>query len=115
MEKLSLPTEWIRNIMNCIETTRMSIVLNGKRLKWFKSSRGIRQGDAISPYLFVLYMERLGNIIHSVVDTREWKPVKLSRNDPYLSHLFFADDLILFAEASVDEIKVIQESLTGFV
>ena len=99
LEKLGLPMEWVTNIMSCIENPTMSIIWNGKKLEKFRPSRGIRQGDVMSQ-IFVLCMERLGNIIHTAVHSSTWKPIQLSRNGPSISHLFFVDDLILFAEAS---------------
>ena len=63
LEMLGLLNTWIRSIMNYEETTRMSVLWNGKKMDWFKPTRGICQG-AISPYLFVLCMERLGHIIN---------------------------------------------------
>ena len=89
----------------------MSVVWNGKHLNWFKPSRGIRQGDAISPYIFNLCMEMLGRLIYSAVESGRWKPIKLSRAGPRLSHLFFVDDLILFIEALVDQIQVVMDPI----
>uniref|UniRef100_A0A151UFK2 Ribonuclease H protein At1g65750 family n=1 Tax=Cajanus cajan TaxID=3821 RepID=A0A151UFK2_CAJCA len=77
----------------------------------FSPSHGIRQGDPISPYLFVLCMERLFQLITSTVESQQWRPIKLSRDGPLLSHLAFADDLILFAEATSDQVEVIQSCL----
>ena len=48
LDLVGLPNPWIRNIMKCVETTRMSINWNGKLLDWFKPLRGIQQGDGIS-------------------------------------------------------------------
>ena len=87
---------------------------NGKKLEWFLPSRGIRQGDAISPYLFVLCMELLNHVISNVVESRTWKPIQLSKIRPNLSHLFFADDLILFAEAWMGQIKAVMKCLEIF-
>lgn len=50
----SFNTDWSRNIMHCVESSYMSILWNGEPMKRFKPSRGIRQGDAMSPFLFVL-------------------------------------------------------------
>ena len=114
VEHVRLLESWIRNVMHYIETVRMSIVWNGKKLDWFIPTRGIRQGDAISPYLFVLCMERLGHVISKAVGEGSWKPVKLSKHRPPLSHILFAYDLLLFVEASRDQIDVILNCLDKF-
>ena len=75
---------------------------------------GIRHGDAISPYLFVVCAERLGHLIQLVVSSGIWKPIQLARSGPYLSRLFFADDLILFAEAFEDQTRTIMQCLNKF-
>ena len=92
----------------------MTIIWNGKRLDWFKPSKGIRQGDSISPYLFVLYLKRIGHIIQDVVENGRWKPICLPQNDLGLSHLFFANDLILFPNVFVDQMKTVMECLEVF-
>ncbi|XP_019189019.1 PREDICTED: uncharacterized protein LOC109183394 [Ipomoea nil] len=99
--KVSLNDTWTRNIMHCVEGAEMSILWEGRKLDSFKPERGVRQGDSISPYLFVLCIERLCHIITEAVTQGRWKGIKVSRNGPSsISHLFFADDMVLFAEAS---------------
>lgn len=78
------------------------MLLNGEALEKFTLSRGIRQGDPLSLYLFVLCMKRLSHIISTAVENKFWKPIKVGKNGPCLSHLAFVDDLILFAEAYLD-------------
>ena len=85
-----------------------------KKLVSFKPTGGIRQGDAISPYLFVLCMESLGVLIQDAVKRKEWTPIKLAQNGPPLSHFFSVDDLIIFAEATTDQIRVIMKCLETF-
>lgn len=68
----------------------------------------------MSPYLFVLCMERLGHLIRDRVSEKRWRPVHLGRNGLPLSHLFFADDLFLFAEASIQQAHAIKDSLNQF-
>lgn len=89
--------------MGCVETARLTPLWKGKQLDWVKPNRGIRQGNAISPYLFVLRMEKLGHIIHEEVKAGRWKGIKTSRYGPNLTHLFFDDDLVLFSEASQEQ------------
>lgn len=72
------------------------ILWNGAKSDSFIPARGVRQGYPLSPYLFVLCIERLAHGIKEAVNCGQWTPVKLSRNGPSLTHLFFADDLILF-------------------
>lgn len=64
----------------------------------------MRQGDPISPYLFVLALERLGHKIQDLVDSGSWRPLKFGRgNGPCLSHISFADYLVLVAVASLEQ------------
>lgn len=74
----------------------------------------MRQGDPLSPYLFVLCMERLGHLIKPSVEAGLWKGIKVSRTGPCLSHLFFADDLVLFSEASQVQMREIRKCLEVF-
>ena len=99
---------------HCIETVRMSIIWNGIKLNWCRPTRGIRQGDPMSPYLFVLCMERLGHAINKLVTKGLWKPITHSKHGPLFSHLFFADDLLLFAEATEEHIKIILDCFDSF-
>lgn len=84
---------WIMNIMACITSTRMAILWEGDKLEWFNPSRGIRQGDSISPfiYLFIYFlcMERLSQLIHKSISRGKWKPISVACNGQLISHLFF--------------------------
>lgn len=105
---------WVRNIMECITKARLSINWNGETLEEIAPTRGIRQGDPMSPYIFVLCIERLSQMIIEAEKKGKWKGVRLSRNGPSLTHLFFADDMILFGEASENQLKVMMDCLNVF-
>ena len=77
-------------------------------------TRGIRQGDPLSLYIFVLCMERLAHLISAEVQNGGWKPMSMARNAPKLSHLFFVYDLVLFAKASFDQVAIITKVLDTF-
>ena len=93
------PHKMISLIMSCISSSSISVLFNGGCLEPFLPSWGIRQGDPLSPYLFILWMELLGFLIDDMCVNKLWNPLKASQSGPAFSHLFFADDLILFAKA----------------
>ncbi|CAL2228907.1 unnamed protein product [Prunus armeniaca] len=98
----------------CIKSVKYQAILNGELTERFSPSAGIRQGDHFSPYIFVLCMEKLSHIINDHVSSGTWKSVKVARNGPAISHLFFADDLILFGEASIHQAKLMKHCLDLF-
>lgn len=64
---MGLKDDWVRNIMHCVESSCMVLLWNEEKLDWFCPGRGIRQSDALSPYLFALCMERLSHVIYKEV------------------------------------------------
>ncbi|XP_031099664.1 uncharacterized protein LOC116003863 [Ipomoea triloba] len=105
---------WTRNIMECVSTPRLAVLWNGQKSDWFTPQRGLRQGDSISPLLFVLCMERLSHLILDSIKQEKWKWIKICRNGPHVSHLFFADDLILFGEATMEQAVEMKKCLDAF-
>lgn len=69
-------------IMSGVSASSLSILWNGSRLEPFNPGRGLRQGDPLSQYLFVLCMERLPLYIESLVDMGRWKPLRVSVGGP---------------------------------
>jgi hypothetical protein len=98
-----------------VSSATLSINWQGTASDPFSSTRGLRQGDPISPYLFILCLERLGHSIQDAVVMGNWKPFKVGRGiGPAISHMCFADDLILVAEASSDQSNLIRSILKEF-
>ena len=108
------PSNLVKIIMSCVSTSSISVLVNGNALDAFYPSRGIRQGDPLSPYLFILCMEYLGNLIEEKCSKDSWCPLKASWGNLSISHLFFADDLILFAKVDNEICDVIPEVLRIF-
>lgn len=101
-------------IMYTITTASLSVIWNGRILESFEPQRGIRQGDPLAPYLFLLCMEVLSVNIHQAVDQGEWSPICLSRYGPRISHLFFADDLLLFGATTDHQVSQTEGILRDF-
>ena len=114
LQQTGIPIQLSRLIMECVTSVSMNILWNGEVTKAFAPGRGIRQGDPLSPYLFVLCIERLSHGITNAVMDGNWRPIRLAKNGTPLTHLFFADDLILFAEASIDQAYVIETILDNY-
>lgn len=100
--------------MNCVTETSLSILWNGSPLPEFRPTRGLRQGDPLSPYLFVICMEKLSHMINVKVEKNKWCGLKVSKNGPSISHLFYADDLVIFAKDDVEACRNIMITLNLF-
>lgn len=109
-----IPHEIVSIIMKCITTPTMQVIWNGQPSQSFQPGRGIRQGDPLSPYIFVLCMERLSQAINLEVSKGSWEPIKMGPHGPLLSHLFFADDLLLFSSTESKQIRLMSKLIQGF-
>ncbi|KAL0016440.1 hypothetical protein SO802_003509 [Lithocarpus litseifolius] len=105
MRKLGFNEKWISLIMMCVTTVSYSVLINGEPRGNITPSRGLRQGDPISPYLFVLCAEGLSAMIRQKEAVGLIKGVVVSRQAPLTSYLFFADDSIFFCRATMEECK----------
>lgn len=112
--RANLPMDLIEVIMSCVSTVSTSILVNGEALDPFYPSRGIRQEDLLSPYLFIFCMDFLGQLIEEKCNNKLWQPVKVSQNGPIFSHLLFADDLVFFAKADLTNCLAIRDVLDMF-
>ncbi|KAJ6889557.1 hypothetical protein NC652_030338 [Populus alba x Populus x berolinensis] len=113
LHAISLPQQLISWITTCITIVHYTINLNGAMHGFFKATRGIRQGDPLSPYLFVLAMEGLNGILsRSIQESTFHYHWRCQPNT--LTHLCFADDLMLFCRADIDSIQVLKSSLDKF-
>ena len=98
LEFFQVPSTLIALIMNMISSTRFHILWNGSPLLEVIPSRGIRQGDPLSPHLFILCLERLSIKLTEAIRNKSIHPLNF-RTGVHLSHLFFADDIFLFTRA----------------
>lgn len=100
LEKMGFPESWCSLIMRCVSSVSFSVRVNGVFTESFKPTRGIRQGDPISPYLFLLCSEGLSCMLKNIGPLYVSRGVRVSRNAPWISHLLFADDCLIFTQAS---------------
>ena len=99
-------------MLACISSVSYSVLINGDPHGNIQPSRGLRQGDPLSPYLFLLCAEGLHSLIKQAEASGDMQGVALCRQGPKITHLFFADDSLLFTRATntaCEKIKLILE------
>lgn len=114
--KMGFHETWVRWVMQCVSTVKFHIFANGEKQASVTPSRGLRQGDPLSPYLFLLVIDVLSKLLSKGVADLRLSGIKLKPSCPILSHLFFADDAILFLKANKEEcghILEIYNSVSG--
>ena len=107
MRRMRFNERWIGMIMVCIKIISYSILVNGDPKGLIHPTRGIRQGDHWSPFLFLLCMEGLHGLISNAASSGKINGFSLCWRGPKLAHLLFADDSMLFCMSTIEECKKI--------
>ena len=107
MEKLGFCEKWVSLVLECISIVSYSIFVNGEPKGDIRPSRGLRQGDPLSPYLFLLCSEGLNRMLQKAAANDGIKGFSLCKRGPKISHLLFADDSLLFCRVSLSDLQVI--------
>ncbi|GJW01571.1 RNA-directed DNA polymerase, eukaryota, reverse transcriptase zinc-binding domain protein [Tanacetum coccineum] len=101
-------------IMTCVTSASFTVCVNGGKYRYFKSRRGLRQGDLMSPYLFTLIMEVLTLIVQRRVNRSEQFKFHWGCKGIKLTQLCFADDLLMLCNGDHKSVQVLKECLMGF-
>ncbi|GKA18700.1 RNA-directed DNA polymerase, eukaryota [Tanacetum coccineum] len=113
LKKFGFGNKWRDWIQKCLRSSRGSIIINGSPTEEFQFFKGLKQGDPLSPFLFILIMESLHLSFQSVVDVGLFKGIHLS---PLvnLSHMFYADDAVFVGQWCDDNINTLVHVLECF-
>jgi hypothetical protein len=114
MKKLGFHSTWTRWIETCISSISFSILINGSSFGMFSPGRGLRQGDPLSLFLFILGSEALSRLLYREEQSCKIRGMKIARNNPSIHHLLFADDLLLFGKASISEATIFKQCLDKY-
>ena len=96
MVRIDFSHQWIELIMRCISSVSYSFLINGTVLGSISPGRGLRQDDPLSPYLFVICAQGLCEMLVEYEQRKLFRGVSIATNCPTISHLFFADDSLIF-------------------
>lgn len=110
---MKIPTQFVKWIEGCITTSRFSLVLNGGLVGYFRGKKGLRQGDPFSPHLFAIVIEVLSKLLDAAAlkNIFSFHP-KCKRL--CLTHLAFADDLLIFTKGDLSYVTGVQKILELF-
>lgn len=114
MKRMGFSSLWVNWIAQCISTVTYSILINGNPSKTFKPSRGLRQGDPISPFLFLLCANVLSCALLHQESTKNLKGIKIGRDSQPINHLLFADDSFFFFKLDKVSPTTIQNTIAWY-
>ena len=114
MDKLGFAAKWRELLMKCVTSITYYVRINGTLRGHIVPNRGLRQGDPLSPYLFLLCAEGLSTLIKSAIASGYMGGIEVCHGVPKLSYLFFADDSLLFYKASIKECTALQRILNVY-
>ncbi|XP_043700141.1 wall-associated receptor kinase 2-like [Telopea speciosissima] len=112
--KLAFSSHWVKMVMACLSSVSYQILINGAPRGTVIPSRRIRQGDPLSPALFILCSHALSCLLLKAETEGDIKGTRVRNRAPPITHLSFADDSLLFAEGKLEELYALKTCLTTY-
>ncbi|XP_070036364.1 secreted RxLR effector protein 78-like [Nicotiana tomentosiformis] len=114
LKRFGFDDHWIDMIWRMILDVWYSIIINGTRRGFFTSSQGLKQGDPISPSLFILAAEVLSRSLNALHESADFVPFTMSSRDPLINHLVYADDIVIFTGGNNRSVKLIMKQIRNY-
>ena len=114
MQRMGFLEKWIDRVMSCVTTSSFYILINWKPYGNVLPSRGLCQGDPLSPYLFLLCAEGFTYLLTKAKNDARIYEVSICRGARRVSNLLFVDDSLLFCRASQNEVETTSEILQTY-
>jgi len=112
--RLGFHSVWVKWIRGCLESASVSVLVNGSPTEEFRPTRGLRQGDPLAPFLFIIVAEGLAGLVRQALKTNLLSGVKIGSKEVEVSFLQFADDTLFFCEESWSNVITMKAILRGF-
>ena len=112
--KLGFNGVFIGWILACVSSISFEVLVNGGKSDQFKPSRGLRQGDPLSAYLFIIGQEVFSRILDKEFTLKNIDGVKASASAPPITHVMYADDIILFSKATRNNAEAIVKCIQKY-
>ena len=114
LSRMGFHNLWITLIKGCMESATVPMLVNGSPTEEFKPTRGLRQGDPLAPFLFLVVAEGLAGIVRSASKTTLLTGLKFGRKEIEVCILQFADDTIFLCEDSFNNVVTLKAIIKGF-
>jgi hypothetical protein len=114
LTQLGFSPVFINWILQCVTTVSSSVIVNGGKTKQFIPTRGLRQGDPLSPYLFILCQEMLSRLVDQQFNLGNISSVKMNPSGPAITQVIFADNMMIFAKANRREVRILNDCLETY-
>nr|XP_043616234.1 uncharacterized protein LOC122588171 [Erigeron canadensis] len=111
---MGFPKRWSHWVFGILSSARSSILVNGSPTFEFQCHKGMRQGDPLAPFLFILVMEALSVMFKRAVEAGLVKGVEVGKDNLHISHLLYADDCVILGEWNRDNLKNVARVLRIF-
>ncbi|MFS7926579.1 putative RNA-directed DNA polymerase [Helianthus anomalus] len=114
MAQMNFPSRWRAWVMATLHSAKASVLVNGSPTGEFECTRGLRQGDPLSPFLFVIVMEALTGIMAKAVSVGLFEGINIPYDGPAISHLIYADDVMFLGGWNQSNINNLRRLLRCF-
>ncbi|RVW16135.1 putative mitochondrial protein [Vitis vinifera] len=114
LEKKGFSPRWRKWMSGCLSSVSYAILVNGSAKGWVKASRGLRQGDPLSSFLFTLVADVLSRMLMRAEERNMMEGFRVGRNRTRVSHLQFVDDTIFFSNSREEELQTLKSLLLVF-
>jgi hypothetical protein len=114
LRRMGFVSKWIAWMKACVFGGSMSILVNESPTEEIDIKRGLKQGDLLAPYLFLLVAEGFSGLMVNAVNRNLFKGFEIKRGGTVISHLQYADDTLCIGEASVENLWTLKALLRGF-
>ncbi|RVW46685.1 LINE-1 retrotransposable element ORF2 protein [Vitis vinifera] len=114
LEMKGFGIRWRKWMRGCLSSVSFAVLVNGNAKGWVKASRGLRQGDPLSPFLFTIVADVLSRMLLKAEERNVLEGFKVGRNRTRVSHLQFADDTIFFSSYREEDMMTLKNVLLVF-
>ncbi|KAL5572407.1 hypothetical protein UlMin_022004 [Ulmus minor] len=114
MLRLGFASKWVNLLMRCVESISYYFLINRQVKGFLSPSRGLRQGDPLSLYLFVVCAHGLSKLLSHFEERKLFSGIRIGCVCPFISHLFFADDNLIFCKAKSSEYAQLRYCLNSY-